>query len=183
MTKSMIVDNTANGPSYGWVRPRELDAFFDAFDAQRKYDGSLADLLLGNESTVVYHLNKSITNQFRGQKEIRPILLGANCHRGHSEGNYKIIVQNIPERKGPWVLHRPPGSEEKTFFLQDMVFPGMIKPKFEENQAAPAKVRKYYLHKGDPLEIFDSFKKSGFSFVDAPMTEEYMERVGYYNSE
>ncbi|MCX6814268.1 MAG: hypothetical protein NTY20_01265 [Candidatus Aenigmarchaeota archaeon] len=148
------------------------------FNATKKYPGTAAELLLNNESTAIYHLDPGNTFCLRAVY-IRPIILGVNYHHGHSEGDHKIIVQNIPERKGPWVMFRLPGSKERTFYLQDMVFPRMFPPTFDEELKAPGKIKERYLHKGDPLEIFSDFKKLGFEFVNEPMSKEYMEEVEY----
>ncbi|MCJ7816369.1 MAG: hypothetical protein MUP55_00800 [Candidatus Aenigmarchaeota archaeon] len=149
------------------------------FNATKKYQGSIAELLLNNESTAIYHLNPENTFCLGDSVYIRPVLLGVNYHNGHSEGQHKIIVQNIPEKKGPWVIFRPLGSEERKFYLQNMIFPRTFPPEFQEESDAPAKILKRYLHKGNPLEIFSDFEKAGFKFVNEPMTEEYLEEVGY----
>lgn len=126
-------------------------------------------MLLENESTAIYHLDCENIDSLGDDLFIRPLLLGVNYHNGHSEGDYKVIVQNIPERKGPWVLFKPTNSIEKTFYLQHMAFPKLMKPKFEEEVANPLKIKSRYLYNGNPLEIFESFKESGFSFVDSPL--------------
>lgn len=130
----------------------------------------LAQLLLENESTVVYHVDPSRLDAFGRVEEL---LLGVNYHYAHSEGWYTIVVQNIPERRGQWVLFRPPGSEETTFYL-DRVGAHMrrFKPEFEEMEANPGKVEQRFLYKGDPLQIFTDFQAQGFRFVDTPMPDD-----------
>ena len=190
MVKSVIVEAkqlpegsfyVTEVPYFDRVKPRRLGEFFNSFQSKQVYNGPLSDLLLNNKSTAVYHLSASNIGLLgEDLKFVEPMLLGVNYHEGHSEGKHKIVVQNIPQRKGPWVLHRPPGSEEKTFFLQDMVFPRMMPPTFNQFVDAPLKINKYFLHRGNPLEIFESFKDAGFSFEDKAMTEEYMKKIGYY---
>src|SRR3989338_2219698 len=134
------------------IHPHEWDGIFSEHP---KFGGTLADLLLGNEATAVLHVGPAQVGflgtdpENRENQFVRTLLLGVNYHErrgmGHSEGRYKIVVQNIPERKGPYVLFRPPNSGETTFYLQDMVFPALTEPEFEEQVSAPGKIRGYYL--------------------------------------
>lgn len=169
-------------PSPKWYSRIQSDKLDEIFAKAKKYPDSLVDLLLNNESTAVYHLDPTNTYCLGDKSNpvfIRPVLLGVNYHEGHSEGAYKIVVQNIPKRKGPWVLFKPPGSREDTFYLQNMILPEIWKPEFREEVDNVLKISKRYLHKGDPLDIFLQFQEAGFKFVDKPMSREYMEKVVY----
>lgn len=158
------------------IIPGKLDAFFDS---AHPAEGTLAEILLQNEATAIYHLNPQNLGRLRGKNFVKPLLLGANYHNGHSEGDHKIIVQDVVSRRGPWVLFKPPGSEEKTFYLQHMVFPSSNEPRFEEEVANPLKIKRRFLHHGNPDAIFNAFRELGFDFVDKAMTKSYMEEVGY----
>ena len=139
----IIVDDV--GP-HTRIRPHEWERIFQEHS---KFNGNLADLLLDNEATAVFHVDSTLIvnpEDIRTQ-HARALLLGVNYHEqhgmGHSEGYHKIVVQNIPERKGPYVLFRPPGYDEDTFYLQDMVFPDLAEPQFQEHVSAPGKIRNY----------------------------------------
>jgi len=162
------------------VHPNEWDKIFSG---RPKFDGTLADLLLNNEATSVFHVDPTQVDFLGTEPEdkenqfVRTILLGVNYHRGHSKGDYKIVVQNIPERKGPYVLIRPPNSNETTFYLQDMTFPYSVEPQFQEDVSTPGKIRKSYLHRGDPLQIFKDFEAKCFTFIDGKMDEAHYDRL------
>ncbi len=159
---------------YRQTTPAELERLF--VESAPK-EGTLAELLLNHESTAIFHVDPERTSEAGGHHFVKPILLGVNYHYGHSEGDYKIVVQNIPEQKGPYVLFRPPGNEEKTFYFQHLVFPGLFPPKFEDSVAAPLKIHHYYLFQGNPLQIFDDFRKAGFEFREQAMSEEHQDRL------
>src|SRR3989344_4954288 len=139
-------------PFFGRIRPDKIDEFFGV---AKHFEGSLVELLLNRESTVIYHIDFNYIGRLGDESFLRPVLLGANYHKGHSEGRYKIIVQNVFERKGPWVLFRPPGSNNKTFYLQDVSLPGLVKPEFGEVEVNPLKIRNRYLHRGNSSAIFE----------------------------
>ena len=168
---SEIILREGIGP-FERISPQEWNRIFSE---RAKFDGTLADLLLNNESTAVLHLDSSQVGNLGTDPEnelmeyIKPLLLGVNYHNGHSEGDYKIVVQNIPERKGPYVLFSPPDSNVTTFHLQDMVFPDLDEPRFQESVANSLKIRSFYLHRGNPLQIFEDFRAKGFDFVDTRM--------------
>lgn len=152
---------------------REIEGYFRNNDWH--YPGDLAELLLENESTAVYHIDPSRVD-FMGRTE--RLLLGVNYHYGHSEAQYTIAVQNIPERRGQWVLFRPPGSEESTFYL-DRVGAHMrcYGPQFEDEVVNLGKIEHMFLYRGDPLQIFVDFQAKGFSFVDTPMPDARYEEL------
>lgn len=157
-------------PFYNRIRPECLDEFFSL---PTMHHDNFVDLLLDGESIAVYHLDPDNVRYLGNPQTdpyatpyVQPLLLCANYHNGHSEGDHKIIIQNIPDKKGPWVLYRPPGSHNSTFHFHDVVFPDQLEPKFEEEVANPLKILYRYLHKGDPLEIFEQFREAGFDFVD-----------------
>ncbi len=155
---------------YRQTTPAELERLF-AETAPK--EGTLAELLLNHESTAIFHVDPERTSEAGSQHFVKPILLGVNYHHGHSEGDYKVVVQNILEQKGPYVLFRPPGSEEKTLYLQDLVFPTTFPPKFKEQVDNPMKIHHYYLFRGEPLQVFDDFRKAGFNFSEQAMTNEH----------
>lgn len=163
--------------AYENIAPAQLDEYFRKGEPVNQ---TLAELLLNNDSAAIFHVEPSRTRTIREQEYMEPLLLGVNYHKAHSEGDYKIIVQNIPERRGPWVLFRPPSSDEHTLYLQSLI-PGIGKPKFKDNVANPNKhFGCFYLFSGNPLQIFEDFKKKGFSFVDHAMPEghyEHLERL------
>ncbi|MBS3116538.1 hypothetical protein J4421_02980 [Candidatus Woesearchaeota archaeon] len=175
MSVIINVRSLQEGMSRWRIPPGELDGIV----AQAaRFSGTIARLLLDNESTALYHLDPAIVTPW-DDTYIQPLLLGVNYHHGHSEGRHKIVVQNVPERKGPWILFKPPGSTEDTFYLQDLTCPGVIEPRFEEEVANIGKIQQSYLHIGDPLAIFEQFKVEGFKFVDTPMTEAYRKEIDY----
>lgn len=151
--------------------------FDDYFNEMEKFNGSVTDLLLNNDSTVVYHLDKNRINSNFPEPCLRPLFLGANYHDGHSEGDFKIIIQDVVNRRGPWVLFRPPGSNERIFYLQNMVFPHNFKPKFEEDVENPGKIDNFYLIRGNPLEVFDIFRAVGYEFVDHPISKNLFDEL------
>ncbi len=164
---------------YDKIEPGNMQ---DYFKRGERTSDTLADLLLKSDSTAIFHMDPNRLAHLGDPKNpvktyMRPLLLGVNYHRGHSEGGYKIVVQDIPQRKGPWVLFRPPGSNEDTFYLQDVIFPGIVRASFSEDVANPLKIKRFYLCSGNPLEIFESFQRRGFKFVDQPMSEEHYERL------
>lgn len=163
---------------YEQIHPEERDKYFEAGE---DFKDGLADLLLENDSTAVFHVDPKRLSYLGDPKNpvkifMKPVLLGVNYHHGNSDGDYKIIVQNIPERKGPWVLFRPPGSKEKAFYLQD-VTPVISDPRFKEDVANPLKIKRHYLYRGDPLKIFKAFEEKGFNFVDKPMSKEHYDNL------
>ena len=87
------------------------------------------------------------------------------------------VVQDVTRRLGPWVLFAPPGSDERTFFLQHLVFPHLLPPKFEIQVANPLKIRSRYYHIGDPHEVFNEFRAHGYEFVDEVMPVERYEEL------
>lgn len=164
------------GHPYEQIDPKKIDEYFEKGEGVGR---SLSDLLLENFSTAIFHVCPNRLSYLGGSKNpiktfMQPLLLGVNYHKGHSEGDYKIVVQNLHEKKGPWVLFIPPNSNEDIFYLQDMVFPRIVKPKFEENVANPLKINTFYVFRGNPLRIFEDFKIRGFKFVDEPMSEEQL---------
>jgi len=167
------------GQFYSRIRPDKLDEFFDVAIPEER---TLAEVLLQDESAAVYHLDLENLGRLGDAVFVQPLLLGANYHKGHSEGKHKIIVQDVSARRGPWVLFRPSGSGEKTFYLQDMVSPGLAEPQFAGDVANPSKIRRRFLHLGDPQLIFRSFRDQGFTFVDKPMSKEHLRIVGYRKS-
>ena len=166
--------------SHTRIRPHEWNKIFSE---RPKINGTLADLLLNNEATAVFHVDPTQVSFLGTDPEdkenqfVRTLLLGVNYHGGHSEGDYTIVVQNIPERKGPYVLIRPPDSNEMAFYLQHMVFPTSMEPKFQEHVANPQKIHRYYLHRGNPLQIFEDFRAKGFTFVDGRMDPTHFDRL------
>ncbi len=165
-----------SGLTFFKIPPDRLD---EVMTPGELFNRSIADLLLNNESTALYHLDPANTYNLGNNFYLQPVLLGVNYHHGHSEGDYKILVQNLPERKGPWVLFRPSGSMEDTFYLQDMVFPRNFKPTFSEDVANNLKINERYFHRGDPLAIFEHFKQAGFKFINEPMSQDHIDKVGY----
>lgn len=159
---------------YRQTTPAELERLF--VESAPK-EGTLAELLLNHESTAIFHVDPERTSEAGGQHFVKPILLGVNYHHGHNAGHYKIVVQNIPEQKGPYVLFRPPGSEEKTLYLQHLECPGAFPPTFGDDVDAPTKIHHYYLFRGNPLQIFDDFRKAGFEFREQAMSEEHHGRL------
>lgn len=164
---------------YEQINPKKIDEYFEK---GKEFERNLSDLLLENFSTAIFHVCPKRLDYLGDSKNpiktfMQPLLLGVNYHKGHSEGDYKIVVQNLREKKGPWVLFRPPNLNEDTFYLQDMVFPRIVKPKFEENVCNPLKINNFYVFRGDPLRIFEDFKRRGFKFVDEPMSEEQLSRM------
>lgn len=94
---------------YERVRHEDLDEYF-----RSGIDQDLAELLLHNVSTAIFHVDAQRTDCLGDPEDsalvyAKPLLLGVNYHLGSSEGYHKIVVQNIPERKGPYVLFRPLG--------------------------------------------------------------------------
>lgn len=144
--------------------------------SSNEFDGSLARLLLNSPATAVYHLSASNQRSLgihAGEGLYIPqILLGVNYSGGaHSEGEHKIVIQDVATRRGPWVLYAPPGSHERTFYLQDVVFPHHVLPRFDESEDAPLKIRRRFYHSGDPMEIFKHFQALGYEFVDHTISE------------
>jgi hypothetical protein len=134
----------------------------DAFFRNDPYEGLIVDLLLNTESCAVMHVGETNTSPFR-QGTYDLSLLGVNYTNGHSEGMYKIVVQDVEERRGPWVLYRPPGSKNKIFTLQDVSIPS-LPGVFSK---APANIRKidtWYIARGDAQDIFREFSQRGFRF-------------------
>lgn len=171
---------------YDNIDPAKIDEYFENGE---NVDISLSDLLLNNDSTAIFHVSPDRVYHLGDPESpiatyLKYLLLGVNYNNGHSEGKYKIIVQNIPELKGPWVLFRPPNSNENTFHLQDMIFPETTKPKFEGDVGNPLKILSFYLFRGDPLKVFKDFEEAGFEFVDVPMTEEHLDHLQHmvYNT-
>jgi hypothetical protein len=165
-----------HGPYTPKLFPETLDAYFGG---QWHPERTLADVLLENDATAIYHIDPtrfwSFPEDYQGRPHLRPLLLGVNYHLGHSEGDYKVVVQNIPQRKGPWVLFRPPSSDEHSFYLQNLVYTGHA-PEFSEDVANIPKINDFYLFRGDPLQIFADFQARGFTFRDEPMpTSRYSE--------
>lgn len=167
---------------YDQIAPQKIDEYFER--GEEFISGTLADLLLDNDQTAVFHVDANRTQTLGSPEDppaityMKPLLLGVNYHMGHSEGNHKIVVQNVPERKGPYVLFHPPGSRERKFYLQDVAFPRSCKPKFEEDVANPLKIRRFYLFRGDPLQIFRDFKRAGYKFKDKAMSERHYDNLG-----
>ncbi len=160
--------------AYEKVPPEQLEEYMKKGEPINQ---TLAELLLSTDSAAVFHVDPTRTKTLGEQTYMEPLLLGANYHKAHSEGDHKIIVQNIPERRGPWVLFRPPGSDEHIFYLQHLM-PGIVEPKFEEDVANPNKhFGCFYLFCGDSLQIFEDFRSQGFDFVDHTMTEEHYEHL------
>ncbi len=160
--------------AYDKIEPSNID---DYFEKGEEYQGSLATLLLENESTAIFHVDNDRTFKMGDQDYMEAFLLGVNYHDGHSEGDYKIVVQDVAEEKGPWVLFRPPGSDERTFYLQHPVFPGLYNPKFEKNVANPLKIKHFYLFRGNPKKTFEDFEVAGYNFVNDAMPEEEYRRL------
>ncbi|MBI2106352.1 hypothetical protein HYT57_00030 [Candidatus Woesearchaeota archaeon] len=155
------------------------------FEREERFQGTLAELLLNNPATVVYHVDPETTYSHGDAKYVEQLILGANYHNSVDGGDHKIIVQHIPERKGPWVFFiPPPGSNEKVFHLQDLnLLTGVAK--FQEMvHDSVAKIKRFYLHRGNSLQIFEDFKARVFSFVDKAMPEErYEELEGLYSQQ
>ena len=172
-----------NFPNPANLAPEQIDDFFAE---NHEVDEDLGTVLLENESLAIYHLNVNRYDQFftsddeqrreldtpiPSGKLLRPVLLGVNYHLGHSEGYHKIIVQDVVRGIGPWVLFHPPGSNQKVFYLQDMVFPFAQKPRFEESVANSLKIQHHLFFRGDPMRIFMDFEKAGYVFNDGKIAE------------
>ena len=163
-----IKPEAVNGINPANIPPNRLDEYFEKGEW---FNGTLAELLLQNERTAVYHIDPERTFFLGDVNEYyKQLFLGANYNgNAHSEGKYRIVVQNVQERKGPYVLFNPPGANERTFYLQSV--DRLFEPKFEEMCPVPGKILSWYLCRGNPLQIFEDFRNLGFSFKDEPMTK------------
>ena len=152
------------------IRGGEVDRYFDDHDI---VNGSLADILLKDRATAIYHVDPE---RFAWRDELQLLPIGINYHCAHDSGYFRTVVQDVAERKGPWVLFNPPKSDNATLYLQDMCDPDG-EPEFEDDVANPLKVKNFYLFRGDPLRIFRDFEEKGFNFVNDPMSEGEFKRL------
>lgn len=153
------------------------------FEREERIQETLAELLFNNPATVVYHVDSEITYSHGDARYVEKLILGANYHNSVDGGDHKIIVQHIPERKGPWVFFIPPNPNERVFYLQDLNQLTRIAKFQEEVHDSITKIKKFYLHKGNPLQIFEDFKALGFSFVNEAMPTERFDELDDLYSE
>ncbi len=140
-------------------------------NAEHVHDVSLPNFLTSSPSTAIYWINKYDTDPTlkRGFVFCQTLLLAVNYHMGHSEGKHKTVVQDVINRIGPWVLFAPPGSDNKTFHLEDVTFPGYAQPRFSDSVANPLKIKKYFVT--DEYNATAEFVKAGYSFIDTAMSD------------
>ena len=147
------------------------------FEREERVQETLAELLLNNPATVIFHIDPKITYNHGDARYFEQLILGANYHNSVDGGDHKIKVQHIPKRKGPWVFFIPPDPNERTFYLQDLNQLTRI-AKFQERvHDSITKIKRFYLHKGNPLQIFEDFEALGFLFIDKAMPIEKFDEL------
>jgi hypothetical protein len=119
------------------------------------YGGTIADLLLSSPSTAIMHFG------LLRRPLVRGCMLAANYHRGHSEGDHLIVIQDpYKQEAGQLYLKWGPGSDQiirRRQLFADKVYP------FEEFPTNPDKIHDYYVHTGDTSEALDSFLEKGYT--------------------
>lgn len=134
------------------------------------------DFLKNSPATVIFQLDKERFETYGGKKIYDTKLIAANLH-GHSEGGF-VIVQDVKNSIGPWVLD----EETQTFYLQDTTSPHLARAEFMNDAPNPLKIGRVYYGVLKPSTIMDAFNRSGFTFINKPMSRErwdIVESKGY----
>lgn len=149
----------------------ELDKFIKS---NKQVKDSLADLLLKTPNSVILHADperKRRIDEVLTGRYLDLRLMGQNFNEG-ADGTlrYRLIVQDVNEGRGPWVLFDPEGNY-KTFHLMHhrasrTVFPRYLKIPDMENFEGE---RFVYIGRTD--KVFSDFRKKGYSFSDDEMPE------------
>lgn len=137
-------------------------------------EGSLADILLSVPNSLIVHVDPKITRtgDFVNRSYLSTPLLGQNYNDGIDfQLRGKIIVQRVWEKKGPWVLFRPPGEDYKTFHLMNTKMKGVIAPEFQRTPDFKNFNGNIFVYTGDPNQIFADFEKVGYSFSNEEMPD------------
>jgi hypothetical protein len=164
-------------PFYNRIKPEKLEDFFAAAEPVGK---TLAELLLKNPCSAIYHLNKNDIGHLGERTFVVPLFMGENFLGPCCDGSWDYIaVQDVQKRIGPWVFYDSIDPEGKSFHLQAAISPVSIEAKFMDEAGDPSRISRRFLHKGNPLEIFEAFKALGFVFIDKPMSKEYAESIGF----
>lgn len=137
-----------------------------------KINSSLADILLVNPATVIYHID---SRRMIGENEFYLLPLGVNYHNTDNSLCFRTMVQDVQNKKGPWTLFNPPFSSNKIFYLQGI---NLNEPRsFEYEVRNLSKIKKFYVFRGDPFKIFRDFREKGFCFTDNTMSKDESQRL------
>ena len=131
---------------------------------------SIAEVLLNNISTAVYSLAPAV--DWDGKEKIIATYTAVNDHQASSEGAYRIMVQDVVNRRGQWVLWAPPGTNNTIFYWEGKTFTTRQNA-FSECHVNAAKLKQeLYWWNSNPLSVFGSFEALGYKFVDSLMPDD-----------
>ncbi len=136
---------------------------------------SIAEVLLQTQSSAIMHFEPPVpSGNPLTEPSSKGLMLAANYHNGHSEGKYKIVLQDPSNPEvGQWLLWAPPDSDNKTFYKRASFYGSGNGYGFENSPTNPEKIHNYFMHSGTTDEAIQSFRELGFTFVDRILGADY----------
>lgn len=127
---------------------------------------SVSEILLNTPSSGIYHVGTQSPDSDSSRGECREFLLAANYHdTGMAEAQSKIVVQDLSDSSGHYVLWTPDSETSNEFFKEDLHrWSSNSTPELAPTVINPLKVENMFYHFGNPNQIMYELKEAGYTF-------------------